>query len=411
MSTITFASGRVLRRSEFIALIASLMALNALAIDVMLPALPHMGEALGIAAENDRQLVLSAYLFGFGLTQIVFGPLSDRFGRRGPLIAGLVIYVATAAAAIFAPTFAVLLALRFVQGMGAAGTRVISVSIVRDTFAGRAMAEIMSLVFMVFMVIPIVAPGVGQLVLLTGHWSWIFAFISGLALIISIWVFIRLPETLKPENRRSLRLASILEGFRVVFSNRVAMFYSFAGVFVFGALFGFINAAQQIYVDVYGLGEWFPLAFAVVAGFMAVASYMNSRIVGRFGMRRISHGALMTFIVTSIFWWATSLFGTPHLFVFMTFLSIVMVSFGWTASNMNSLSMEPLGKVAGTAASVFGFIQTIGGAALGLTIGRMFDGTVTPIAGGYAIMGLCAMACVLMAEKGRLFGVGHEEPA
>lgn len=411
MSTISFASGRTLRRAEFIALIASLMALNALAIDVMLPALPHMGEALGIAAENDRQLVLSAYLFGFGLTQIVFGPLSDRFGRRAPLMAGLAIYVTTAALAIFAPNFTTLLALRFVQGMGAAGTRVISVSIVRDTFAGRAMAEIMSLVFMVFMVIPIVAPGIGQLVLLTGHWSWIFAFIAGLALVISVWVFNRLPETLRPEDRRSLRLQSILEGFRVVFSNRVAMFYSFAGVFVFGALFGFINAAQQIYVDVYQLGEWFPVAFAVVAGFMAVASYMNSRIVGRFGMRRISHSALLSFIVTSVIWWATSLFGTPHLFLFMTFLSIAMVSFGWTASNMNSLSMEPLGKVAGTAASVFGFIQTIGGAALGLTIGRMFDGTVTPIAGGYALMGCCALVCVLIAEKGRLFGVGLPENA
>lgn len=408
MTSITFASGRTLRRAEFIALIAALMALNALAIDVMLPALPYMGEALGVASENDRQLVLSAYLFGFGFTQIVYGPISDRFGRRGPILVGLAIYVATAFAAIFAPTFTSLLVLRFIQGMGAAGTRVISQSIVRDTFSGRAMAEIMSLVFMVFMIMPVIAPGVGQLVLFSGHWSWIFGFIGLLAMSIAIWAYYRLPETLAPENRRALRFSTVLEGFRVVFTNRMAFFYAMAGMFVFGALFGFINASQQIYVDVYDLGALFPVAFASVAVFMAMSSYLNSRFVGRFGMRRLSHGALLTFTVVSIAWWTTSLFGTMPLWLFLTFLSVIMVCFGWTASNMNSLSMEPLGKVAGTAASVFGFIQTIGGAALGLAIGRLFDGTVTPVAAGYAAMGVLALTCVLIAESGRLFGVGSE---
>lgn len=409
MSSITFSSGRTLRRAEFIALIAALMALNALAIDVMLPALPYMGEALGITHENDRQLVLSAYLFGFGFTQIFYGPLSDRFGRRGPILVGLTIYVVTAFAAVFAPNFTVLLILRFVQGMGTAGTRVISVSIVRDTFSGRAMAEIMSLVFMVFMIMPVVAPGIGQLVLFSGHWSWVFAFIGLLGLAISFWVYQRLPETLAPENRRPLRFATVVEGFRVVFTNRLAFFYAMAGTFVFGALFGFINTSQQIYVDVYGLGALFPVAFASVAIFMAMSSYLNSRFVVRFGMRRLSHGALLSFTLVSLAWWGTSLAGPMPLWLFLAFLSVIMVCFGWTTSNMNALSMEPLGKVAGTAASVFGFLQTIGGAALGLTIGRLFDGTVTPVAGGYAAMGVLALTCVLIAEKGRLFGVGSDD--
>lgn len=408
MSTITLETGRQIRRAEFIALVAAMMAVNSLAIDIMLPALPYMGAALGVADENSRQLVLSSYMLGFGLTQLVFGPLSDRYGRRGPLIVGLGIYTVAALLAAFAPNFEILLLLRLVQGMGAASTRVISQSIVRDVFSGRAMAEIMSLVFMVFMIMPVLAPGIGQILLLTGPWAHIFFFIGLLGLAIAAWTAMRLPETLSAENRRPLQFMTIVEGFRLVFTNRMAFSYAMAGVFVFGALFGFINASQQIYVDIYGLGELFPLAFAAVASVMSLASYLNSRIVGRFGMRRISHGSLLVLVIAAIAWWVTSLFGTMPLFVFMGFLATVMVSFGWTASNMNSLSLEPLGKVAGTAAAVFGFLQTVGGAILGLLIGRAFDGTVTPIAGGFALMGILALCCVMVAEKGRLFGVGSE---
>ncbi len=404
--TDTQIARRAPARTEFIALIAGLMALNALAIDVMLPALPYMGEALGVTAENDRQLVLSFYMFGFGVTQLLFGPLSDRFGRRTPLLIGLVFYVAAAFLAIFAPSFGVLLFLRFVQGAGAAGTRVIAQSVVRDLYAGRDMAEIMSLVFMVFMVMPIIAPGIGQLLLLTGPWWTIFLFMSGLALVISTWVFLRLPETLKEENRRPLTFKAVSEGFIIVFTNRVAISYAMAGTFLFGGLFGFINAAQQVYVGIYGLGVWFPLAFAVMAGFMSAASYLNSRVVQKVGMRRLSHGALLVFTGFSLIWFLVTLNGPVPFFLFYALLSVIMLGFGWAASNMNSLSMEPLGAVAGTASSVFGFVQTVGGALLGLFIGRMFDGTLQPIAAGYLVMGALAICCVLIAEKGRLFNEG-----
>ncbi len=392
-------------RVEFIALIAALMGLNALAIDVMLPALPYMGEALSVVNENDRQLVLTFYMLGFGLTQIIFGPLSDRFGRRRPLLIGLLIYAIAAFFAIFSPNFTTLLALRLVQGMGAAGTRVIAQSIVRDRYEGRAMAEVMSLVFMVFMVVPVVAPAIGQLLLLTGPWWTIFLFMSALSLVIWIWAFTRLPETLAIKNRRPLTLGAITEGFRIVFTNRSAMFYSIANMFVFGALMGFINSAQQIFVDIYKLGAYFPVVFAMLGTMMAVSSYLNSRIVRRFGVRRVSHFALTVFIVFSSLWMFTSLAGPMSLPVFLGFLGIVSFMFGWTAANMNSLSMEPLGAVAGTASSVFGFTQTIGGALIGLVIGRAFNDTVTPLATGYFVAGLIAMGAVLVAEKGRLFGV------
>ena len=397
---------RALSRPEFIGLMAALMALNALAIDVMLPALPYMGEALGVTSDNERQFVIGAYMLGFGVAQLAIGPLSDRFGRRGPLLIGLVVYVVCAFAATFAPDFGVLLAMRFVQGIGAAGTRVIATSVVRDCFSGRQMAEVMSLTFMVFMAVPIIAPGIGQIILLSGPWQNIFLFMAGLGAVFSLWAFFRLPETLAPANRRQLTVSTVLEGFRIVFTDRSAIFYGLAGMFLFGALFGFISSSQQVYVDIYGLGVYFPVAFAAMAGLMAVSSFLNSRIVSRFGMRRISHLALCVFVVMSGVWLFFSVAGFLPLWLFFSILAIIMFMFGWAAANMNSLSMEPLGAVAGTASSVFGFIQTVGGALLGTFIGQQFDGTITPIASGYLMLGALALTSVLIAEKGKLFGVG-----
>lgn len=399
---------RVLSRPEFIALMAAMMALNALAIDVMLPALPYMGEALGIASENERQFVISAYMLGFGIAQVAFGPLSDRFGRRAPLLIGITVYIVAALAAAFSPNFGILLALRFTQGLGAAGTRVISTSMVRDLYSGRAMAEVMSLTFMVFMAIPVIAPGIGQVLLLTGPWQYIFFFMAGLATIFGLWGFMRLPETLPVANRRPLTFRSVVDGFVIVCTNRAAFSYGLAGMFLFAALFGFISTSQQIYVDIYGLGVYFPVAFAAMAGLMAVSSFLNSRIVAHFGMRRLSHLALCVYTGFAAVLLTLSLAGFMPLWLFFSLLAIIMFMFGWAASNMNSLSMEPLGAVAGTASSVFGFIQTVGGALIGSYIGQHFDGTVVPVATGYFTMGSLAIICVLVAEKGRLFGVSPE---
>ena len=399
---------RVLSRPEFIALVAALMALNALAIDVMLPALPYMGEALGVTNENERQLVVSAYMIGFGAAQLVFGPITDRFGRRAPLFFGIGLYVVCAFLATFAPSFAVLLGLRFVQGLGAASTRVIAVSVVRDRFSGREMAEVMSLTFMVFMAVPIIAPGIGQVILLTGPWHYIFLFMSGLAAVVLLWAFLRLPETLRPEYRRPLRLTVIVEGFRLVFTNRVAFFYGLSGMFLFGAMFGFIVSSQQIFVGIYGLGPLFPLAFAAMAGFMAVSSFINSRIVKRFGMRRLSHTAILVYTGCASILLILSVMGPVPFWLFFGLLMIIQIAFGNAASNMNSLSMEPLGAVAGTAAAVFGFMQTVGGAVVGTLIGQQFNGSLTPNAMAFTVMGLLVLGCALVAEKGKLFGVGKE---
>ncbi len=377
----------------------------------MLPALPYMGEALGVTDENERQLVVSAYMIGFGAAQLAFGPITDRFGRRGPLFVGIIIYVICAFAATFAPTFAILLALRFCQGLGAAATRVIATSVVRDRFAGREMAEVMSLTFMVFMAIPIIAPSIGQVLLLTGPWHYIFLFMAGLATLIGLWAFFRLPETLHPQYRRKLQLGVIVDGFRIVFTNRVAISYGLAGTFLFGAMFGFIISSQQIFVDIYGLGPLFPIAFAVMAGSMAIASFINSRIVRRVGMRRLSHAAILLYVAAAATLLLLSLMGPVPFWSFYGLLLVLQFVFSTAASNMNSLSMEPLGAVAGTAAAVFGFIQTVGGALLGTFIGQHFNGTLTPNATGYLLMGALALICILVAERGKLFGVGKEYEA
>ena len=269
---------------EFIALMAMLMALNALAIDIMLPGLQEIGAALGVESENHRQYVVSAYLLGFGVAQLAYGPISDRFGRRRPMLVGLTIYVISSLAVVAAPSFAGLLALRFIQGLGSAAMRVITISIVRDIYGGRAMAEVMSLIMMVFMVVPVIAPGTGQIILLFGDWHLIFVFMAVVALAVAIWMYVRLPETLHPEDVRPFTVSSVLSGFRIVLTNRVALCYTIASMFIFGALFGFINSAQQVYVGIYGLGVWFSAAFAAVAVFMALSSFVNSRLVGRFGI-------------------------------------------------------------------------------------------------------------------------------
>lgn len=394
-------------RGEFIALIAAIMAINALAVDIMLPGLPQIGASLGVHSENHVQFVITAYLLGFGVSQLFYGPLSDRFGRRLPLFGGLAIYVVAALGSAFVTDFTTLIILRVLQGLGAAATRVIAVSVVRDKFSGRQMAEVMSLVMMVFMTLPVVAPATGQLIMLFGEWHLIFMFMAIMALVVGLWAFLRLPETLPVSHRRPLTMKSTLGGFVIVLTNRVALFYMLGTSFILGALFGYINSAQQIFVGIYQLGTLFPLAFAAVAMTLALASFLNSRLVGRFGMRRISQTMLLVFTSFSLLWMVLSIVmdGPIPFAVLMIIYMTIMLSFSLVTANFNALAMEPLGEVAGTASSVLGFAQTVIGAALGAVIGQAFDGTTTPVATGYCVLGFVALACVLIAERGRLFRV------
>lgn len=392
-----------LSKNQFIALMAMLMAINAISIDIMLPGLQQIGASLGVTDENQRQLVISAYLIGMGCAQLFFGPLADRFGRKIPLLGGLALYAACAFAIALVPSFTGLLILRVIQGIGAAATRVITISIVRDIYGGRQMAEVMSLVMMVFMIVPVVAPSVGQGIMLVADWHWIFIVVALYAALVAALVMLRLRETLAPENRRPFTIVSIFAAFRIVLTNRIALCYTLATSVIFGSLFGFINSSQQILVGIYGLGVWFPLVFAGFAGMMALASFANSKLVNLYGMRRLSHGALVGFLVVGAIWFTTAVFGYAPFWLFAVLYAFATFQFGLIASNFNAMAMEPLGHVAGTASSVLGFTQTIGGALIGGAIGQAFDGTTLPLATGFLTVGAISFVFVLLAERGRLF--------
>lgn len=394
----------------FVALVAAMMAINALSIDIMLPALPEMGEALGIPTENGRQWIITAYLLGFGAAQLIYGPLSDRFGRKPVLLAGLGAFTVFTAVAAFASSLETMIVARALQGVGAAATRVLAISIVRDCYSGRRMARVMSLTFIVFLAAPIVAPTLGQAIILVAPWPWIFGVLCLIGAIIVAVVALRLPETLKPENRRPISAASVLGAFRQALTTRMAVGYMLASTAILGALFGFINSAQQVFADALGAERWFTSVFALVAGFMAVSSFLNSRIVERLGTRRVSHWALLGFIAFAGTHAAVALAGHESLVAFTVLQSGMMFCFGLVGSNFGSMAMEPLGHIAGAASSVQGLVTTIGGALIGFVVGQQFDGTVVPLTLGFTACGVAALAIVLVTERGKLFRAANPVP-
>jgi len=392
---------------EFVALIALMMALNALAIDAMLPALPAIGEALGVARENDRQWVVTAYLLGFGGAQLAYGPLADRYGRKPVLLVALCIYVVFSLLASVAPTFETLLLARIGTGVGAAATRVLAVSIVRDRYEGRTMARVMSLSFLVFLGVPILAPTVGQLVLSVASWRWIFGVLTLAGGAVLLWSALRLPETLKPEHRRPIELGSIGRAFREALTERTSIGYTLASTAIVGSLFGYINSSQQIFFDVFQRPGLFAAIFAVSAGGIAVASILNARLVERYGSRLLAHAALIGFVAVGVVHTAVSLLGLETIWTFTVLQSLTMFCFGFVAGNFGAMAMERMGHIAGSASSVQGFISAVGGALLGFAIGQSFDGTVTPMTAGITGLGLIALILVLVAEGGRLFKARH----
>jgi DHA1 family bicyclomycin/chloramphenicol resistance-like MFS transporter len=391
---------------EFVTLIALSMAVNALAVDLMLPALPEIGQALRATSDNQVQLIITTFLLGFGFAQIFYGPLADRFGRRPVLIISLAVYAAFGLLAAFATTMEQMLAARFLQGLAAAAGRVLAVSIVRDCYAGRRMARVMSLTFIVFLAVPVVAPSLGQLIVLVAPWPWIFLVLALFGGGTALWAFMRLPETLAVGARRPISVGGILDGFKIVLTTRASLGYTIAATFLLGGLFGFINSAQQVFVDVLGFGGYFPLAFAAIAGFIAASSFLNARIVERLGMRRVSHIALLAFTGIATLHAAIAIAGWESAVVFLPLQAAMMFCFGLTMGNFNALAMEQVGHVAGTASSIQGFITTLGGALLGLWIGQHFDGTLVPLTVGYSVFGFAAIAVVLVTEQGRLFQQG-----
>jgi len=388
---------------EFVIVIASIMALNPLAMDMMLPALPNIASAFHITVANRPQMVLSTFLIGFGVGQFVMGPLSDRFGRRPILLGGMTVYFIASLLAIAAPSFETLLLARALQGLGTSATRVIATSIVRDCYAGRRMASVMSLTMMVFIAVPVVAPAFGQAVLLLTQWRGIFIVLMLYGVVALAWSALRVPETLPETRRRSLAVGEVLDAFRQTVTNRQTLGYALVAGGVLGSLFAYVFTSQQVFTDIYKLGHYFPLAFAAIAVGTAIAGFVNSRLVGRLGMRVISHGALLGFVAIAATLLVAEKMQMLPLPLFMVLSALMMFAFGLMIANFTALAMEPQGHIAGTASSLYGSITTLLGIGIGTTIGQAYDGTLLPFATGFFLCTLAALAVVLVVEKGRLF--------
>ncbi|MEZ5935790.1 MAG: multidrug effflux MFS transporter [Alphaproteobacteria bacterium] len=388
---------------EFVGFCALLMSLVAMSTDSILPALTTIGRELGVADENRAQLVISALFLGLGLGQMVYGPLSDRFGRRPAIQAGLALFLLGSVLSILSDSFLMMLAGRVLQGLGVAGPRIVTVAMVRDRYAGAAMARIMSLVMSLFVLVPVVAPTVGQVIFSLASWRWIFGVLLVVALIGWAWLLLRHPETLKPEHRRPLSLASIARGAAETFRNRRSAGYALASGLLVGAFLGFLNSVAQMFQEQYGLGALFPLYFAALALALGSASLLNSQLVMRFGMRWLTRVAITGVVISSstFFLVALVLGGHPPLWALMLFLLSVFFCVGLLFGNLNALAMEPLGHIAGIAASTIGTVTMLIAMVLGGGIGFAYDGTVLPMVGGFTLLGMLSFAAMRFAERRR----------
>ena len=384
-------------------MVAALMSLNALAIDIMLPALSNISEFYNLQRDNDQQLVIFAYIAGFGAPQLVFGPISDRYGRKGLLSICLVGYAIAGLACIMTNSFTTLLIARFVQGIFASGVRVIAVSIVRDLLAGRAMARIMSLVMTVFMVVPILAPTIGAGVMLIAPWQWTFGLLSVAAVLNLIWIQLRLPETLQDADRQPLNPKQTGRAYWQVLTTRITLGYMCASGVIFGALFAFVAASEQIFTDVFQQHDTFVLWFAGVAIALAAANFLNSRIVEKFGMRRISHSVLILFIALALIYVITLNTVGEKLWLFSPLFCLPFGCFGMLGANFTALAMEPQGKIAGTASAAYGFASTTVSSFIGYLVASQFDGTIAPFMWGFVALGVSSLTIIFITERFKLF--------
>ncbi len=395
--------GIAMHRHEFVAFVAALMAVNALGVDMMLPALADIGRRLAVTAANHRQWIVTAYMLGFGVGQLVYGPLTDRFGRKPILVITLIGFVAASIFAASSQTFAALLGARVLQGLMSASTRVLAVAIVRDGFSGRQMARTLSVAQMIFFLVPIVAPTLGQGLLLFGPWRIIFYALAGFASFVLAWTLVRLPETLPRARRRALSFVMLESAYRLTLTNRYSVGYAVAASLTFGAIIAFVSSAQQIFVDEFHAGDRFTLLFALCAFFMGCAAFANSRLVERLGTRLISQSAVFALIGLSLLHLAVIGTGRESLVTYIAFQALSMTCIGLCGSNFGAMAMEPVGHIAGTASSLQGFITSVGAVIVGSAIGQSYNGTTLPLAIGYLAIGLIVLALVYAIEGGALF--------
>jgi DHA1 family bicyclomycin/chloramphenicol resistance-like MFS transporter len=411
MATATASSAparKALGERELLWMMALLMALNAFGIDAILPALDALAADLSVTG-NDRQFVVGVYLLVGGMGALVPGALADRFGRRPILLGAIAVYIVLSLASAIAPTYDALIAVRAAQGFFAAGIIALPPAIIRDRVGGDKMAKMMSVIFVIFLMVPAIAPSIGEVILMVADWRAIFGVMALAGVGIGIWVYTRLPESLSDENRQPIRPRTIAVNMTRALSTPSVVGYVFGSALVFGALFGFINSSQQLITETFAAGDIFPMIFGICAGSMAVASWSNSRIVERFGARRVSHTALFAFIAVSGCQVFFAFQPDEQLWQFVPLMAINMALLGFIGSNFGAIAMNPFVTIAGAASSAHGFVRMTSAALIGGAIGYAFDGTARPLALALLASGLVCLVLVLVSEKGKLFGPSDAE--
>ncbi|MDX2447478.1 MAG: multidrug effflux MFS transporter [Desulfobacterales bacterium] len=386
---------------EFVTLIAVMISITALSIDMMLPALPAIGKDLRVGHANDVQLVVSVLLFGMGIGQLIFGPPSDSFGRKPVIITGFLIFIIGCLISIFSNRFEWMVVGRMIQGIGTGGPRTAIIALVRDQYGGRAMARIMSVVMAIFIVVPAIAPALGQAILLTMNWRAIFGVLMIQGIVVLTWFIIRQPETLSQDDRIPFSSRRILDGVLGVCKNRLSMGYTLASGFIAGVLMSYLSSAQQIFQEVYGLGREFPIYMAALALFVGGASFVNSRIVMRFGMRALSHRAILLFVVLMTIYLAVTyqMGGRTPLWLMMVFFAPSFFCMGILFGNLSAVAMEPLKHMAGIGAAIIGSFSNFISSSLGAIVGRCYDGSTLPLVTGFVIFGLLTAIAMRWAEN------------
>lgn len=387
---------------EFVILISLMTSLAALAIDAMLPSLPQIGSDLSVQNVNDRQFVISVLFLGMAVGQLFFGPLSDHTGRKPAIYAGYAIFIAGTLFSLLAVNFTMMLLGRLLQGAGISSPRAVTVALVRDRYAGRAMARVMSFVMTVFILVPMLAPTFGQAVLLFSGWRTIFLSFMLIAIVTLAWFALRMPETLAQESRSSFSLRQILHTMRAIIKIRVALGYTVTAGLILGVFLGYLNSTQQIFQEQYALGASFPLYFAVLSLSLGMASLTNARAVMRFGMRFLVGRSLFFIFGLAILALGIALLtaGHPPLWILMLYLMMTFFGIGILFGNLNALAMEPLGHLAGIGAAVVGSLSTLISMVLGTMIGRSYNGTILPLVASIAILTGLSILVVRWTESG-----------
>lgn len=382
---------------------AMVSAMSALAIDMLLPAFADMRPAFGLPADStDLSLTITLFFIGSGVGQVFYGPLADAIGRKPVLVGSMALYGVAAFVSALAPSLAVLYVARFVWGIAAAGSRTLSQAIVRDRYAGDAMARVMTLIQTAFFLAPIVAPLLGSALVTIGSWRWVMGFGVVSALAIVGWS-LRIEETLAPDNRRPLGFGSVLTGFRLVATNRVTVGYLLSVTFAFGAFFSFLASAELVFESVFDRASWFVPYFSIMSALFAGVALGTNRLLRVITGRRLALGAGIALLVASLAFLVVAWLGdgVPNFLVFLVVFTVANgchVAFFPTA---NSLALEPMGALAGTAAAGIGLTTSIVGAFLGSLVDRAIEGTITPMAIGYAVYAFAALGFQVFALTGR----------